>query len=338
MRATCKFLFALALAAGPVTSGAAVRAAPTFAGKTITIFIGYGVGGSYYDYAQLFSRHLGQHLPGRPSIIVQSEPGAGGVRMLNDAAVAMRKDGTELFIPPDTTVVTQLLQPNGLAYDASKFRYIGTADQENTFWVVRRGPKASIDGMRKYLTFMGGSGKASTGYMIPALAAPLLGLKIKQVEGYETSRDQILAIEKGEIDGTLQAWQVWKMTRPAWFEPGGFGVPVMQIGVSPDPQAPPTPLLRDLVRPRDRALASLFDTIGVIGRGLAAPPGTPDDTVKTLRAAFRSMLVDPGYVADSNGVNLRVLPGTGEKAESAVIAVVNKTDPAVLAKARALTQ
>ena len=119
-----------------------------YKGKTIAISIGYGVGGSYYFHAQLFSRHLDRHLPGNPNIIVQSRPGAGGVRMLNEAAVRMTTDGTNLFLPPDTMVVTQLLQPEGLAYDARKFNYIGTVDQQNTFWVLRRSAKASIEGMR----------------------------------------------------------------------------------------------------------------------------------------------------------------------------------------------
>ncbi len=115
--------------------------------------------------------------------------------MLNEAAVRMTTDGTNLFLPPDTMVVTQLLQPEGLAYDARKFHYVGTVDQQNTFWVLRRGPKATLEGMRANEVFMGSSGKGSTGYMIPALAGPLLGLKIKQVDGYDSSREMILAMD-----------------------------------------------------------------------------------------------------------------------------------------------
>ncbi|MDB5580199.1 MAG: hypothetical protein JWR80_5375, partial [Bradyrhizobium sp.] len=181
----------IAITCGMTTPGVA---APDFQGKTITLYIGYGVGGSYYFYAQLFAHNLARHLPGQPNIIVQSQPGAGGVRMLNDAAVRFPGNGTALFMPPDTTVVTQLLLPQGLAYDARKFRYIGTADQQNTFWVMKRGPKSTLEGMRAAETYMSGSGKGSTGYMIPALAGPLLGLKIKPISGYESSREMILAI------------------------------------------------------------------------------------------------------------------------------------------------
>lgn len=319
-------------------SGGGAQAQTDYKGKTIAISIGYGVGGSYYFHAQLFSRHLGRHLTGNPAIIVQSKPGAGGVRMLNEAAMRMTKDGTNLFLPPDTMVVTQLLQPEGLAYDARKFHYIGTVDQQNTFWVMRSGPKASVEGMRADAVFMGSSGKGSTGYMIPALAGPLLGLKIKQVDGYDSSREMILAMDKGEIDGTLQAWSVWEQARPHWFTPEGAAKPVIQVGASADPDAPATPLLRDLVRPPDKPLASLFDTIGVIGRSLAAPPGTPPEVVAQMRQAFAAMLKDPEYVAESKQSKLRILPRTGEQLREAIQSAFDSSSPEVIKRAKALMQ
>jgi tripartite-type tricarboxylate transporter receptor subunit TctC len=328
-------MFVVAALAG---GGQVAHADANFQGKTITIFIGYGVGGSYDLYAQLFAHHLGRFLPGQPAIVVQSSPGAGGVRMLNEAAVKMRTDGTNLFIPPDTMVVTQLLQPAGLAYDARKFRYIGTADQQNTFWVVRRGPHSSIEGMRVGETFMGSSGKASTGYMIPALAAPLLGLKIKHVGGYNSSREIILAMDKGEIDGTVQAWQVWKQSRPSWFKPGGFAVPVIQVGAVSDPDAPNTPLLRDLVAPGDKPLAGLFDTIGVLGRSLAAPPGVSAEDLAALRDAFKTMSTDPEFVDEAKQSHLRLLPKSGDTLEAAIADAFVGSSPEVVWRAQALTQ
>jgi tripartite-type tricarboxylate transporter receptor subunit TctC len=318
--------------------GVPVAGAADFQGKTITIFIGYGTGGSYYFYGQLLAHHFGRHLPGQPNLIVESSLGAGGVKMLNDAAVRMRTDGTNLFIPPDTTVVIQLLQPQGLAYDAAKFRYIGTLDQENTFWVLRRGPDASIEGMRRRDTFMGSSGKGSTGYMIPALAGPLLDLKIKPIAGYTSSQDMILSMEKGETDGTLQAWQVWKQSRPDWFKPGGFGVPVLQIGAVADPDAPPTPLLRDVVSADKKPLASLFDTIGILGRSLAAPPGTAADMVALLRKAFEDMLRDPEFIAEAKQTKLRILPRSGEDLQAAIEEALVTPSADVVRRGQELTQ
>src|SRR5215213_9054417 len=190
MRVRAIAFIAMAYACGVTTSSAQ---AVDYKGKQVTIVIGYGVGGTYSQYAQLFSHHLGKFLPGNPSVIMQSMPGAGGVRMLNEAAVRMRGDGTTIFVPPDTMVITQLLETSGIFYDARKFHYIGTADQQNNFWVIRRPAGTTIADMKTREVFMGNSGKGSTGYMIPAIAKPLLDLKVKVIGGYEGSRDTILA-------------------------------------------------------------------------------------------------------------------------------------------------
>jgi tripartite-type tricarboxylate transporter receptor subunit TctC len=309
--------------------------AADYTGKQLTIVIGYGVGGTYSQYAQLFAHHIGRFLPGSPAVVVQSMPGAGGVRMLNEAAVRMRADGATIFVPPDTMVTTQLLETSGVAYDARKFHYIGTADQQNTFWAVRRPAGTSVAELKSREVFMGHSGKGSTGYMIPAIAKPLLGLKVKVIGGYEGSRDTILAMEKGEIDGTVQAWQAWLQARPAWFTgANGYGVPLLQVGVTPDPDAPPVPLLSDLVAKEDRPIVALFDTIGLLGRGLAAPPGTPADYVEALRKAFNAMMSDADYRAEAQKTQLRVLPKTGEELQKAISAAIDNVNPATIERAR----
>jgi tripartite-type tricarboxylate transporter receptor subunit TctC len=309
--------------------------AADYGGRPLTIVIGYGVGGTYSQYAQLFAHHLGHFLPGNPVVVVQSMPGAGGVRMLNEAAVRMRADGTTIFVPPDTMVTTQLLETSGIAYDARKFHYIGTADQQNTFWAIRRPAGTSVADLKAREVFMGHSGKGSTGYMIPAIAKPLLGLKVKVIGGYEGSRDTILAMEKGEIDGTVQAWQAWLQARPAWFSGvNGYGVPLLQVGVTPDPDAPGVPLLSALVAKDDRPIVALFDTIGLLGRGLAAPPGTPADYIDALRKAFDAMMADGDYRAEAQRTQLRVLPKTGAELQKAITTAIDSINPATIERAR----
>jgi tripartite-type tricarboxylate transporter receptor subunit TctC len=331
------WLLALAAISGAWTGVPSARAETDYAGKQVTIVIGYGVGGTYYQYAELFTHHLGRFLPGRPTVVLQSMPGAGGVKMLNEAAVRMRANGTMIFIPPDTMVTTQLLDPAGNAYDARRFRYIGTADQQNVFWVVRRGSVRSVDEMKSRPVFMGNSGKGSTGYSIPAIASALLGLKVKLIEGYQGSRDTILAMEKGEIDGTLQAWQAWLQARPAWFsgdEP--YGVPLLQVGVTADPDGPKVPLLTDLASPPDKPVARLFDSIGLLGRSVAAPPGTSAADLAKLRQAFAAMTADGAFLEEAKREGLRVAPKTGDSLQQGIDAAFATTDPASIERARGI--
>jgi hypothetical protein len=182
---------------------------------------------------------------------------------------------------------------------------------------------------------MGNSGKGSTGHTIPAIARPLLGLKVKLIGGYDGSRDTILAMEKGEIDGTVQAWQAWLQARPAWFEgPNAYGVPLLQVGATPDPDAPAVPLLSALVAKEDRPIVAVFDTIGLIGRGLAAPPATPPDHVEALRRAFDAMQADGEYRAEAQKVQLRILPKRGDELQRAITEAIDNADPAMIERAR----
>ena len=82
MKTSCgALLLALALA-----DGAAARAqdgAEFFAGRQLRIVVGTPPGGGYDAYARLVQRHLSNHLPGKPGIVVQNMPGASGIKAVN---------------------------------------------------------------------------------------------------------------------------------------------------------------------------------------------------------------------------------------------------------------
>jgi tripartite-type tricarboxylate transporter receptor subunit TctC len=312
---------------------------PSFQKNRISISIGFGVGVTYYQYAPLFSRHLGRFLPGEPSIIVQSVPGAGGVRVLNEAAARMPADGSNLFVPPDTMIVSQLLEQGGINFDANRFAYLGTADQQNTFLATRRSVATTVDDLKNRPAFMGSSGTGSTGYLIPAFAGPLLGLKTKAVGGFKGSADIILAMERGEIDGSAQGWQVWTQARADWFKgPNSFAAAIFQTGVTPDPEAPDVPFLSKLVRAEDASLVALLDTMGLIGRSLAMPPNTPRNIVALFRSAFQRMAADDAYRKDAAKVQLRSIPRSGEELETGIRKALAGADAAVVARARDLVK
>ena len=236
---------------------------------------------------------IGRFISGRPSIIVQSMPGAGGVRMLNAAARIMPGDGTQLFVPPDTMVLTQLLAKDGVQFDARQFHYLGTINQQNNFFVVRREVSTSLDALKRREVVVGHSGNGSAGHLITSIAGESLGLKLRLIAGYEGSRDTLIAFERKEIDGGTFGWQTWAQSVPHWFVgQASFAVPMFQVGIRPDPDMPHVPLLGSLVKQHDHALVGLIDTQGQIGRTLAAPPGTPKELVAQLRSSLEAMVAD----------------------------------------------
>src|SRR5262249_2370002 len=68
-------LAARAAAATPAHSQTATE--QFFRGKSVNIYVGSSAGGGYDTYARLLARHLGRHIPGQPTIVVQNMPGAG---------------------------------------------------------------------------------------------------------------------------------------------------------------------------------------------------------------------------------------------------------------------
>src|ERR1043166_999928 len=54
-----------------------------YAGKTFNVVVGFSAGGIFDLYARILARHIGAHIPGKPNVIVQNMPGAGGRRLAN---------------------------------------------------------------------------------------------------------------------------------------------------------------------------------------------------------------------------------------------------------------
>src|SRR4029450_1821420 len=67
-----------------------------YRGKTITCFIGYGVGGGYDLFARTISRHMSRHIPGNPTIMPVNMPGASSLVLGNHLAKRAPRDGTAI--------------------------------------------------------------------------------------------------------------------------------------------------------------------------------------------------------------------------------------------------
>ena len=110
-----------------------VAAAPTaraadnfFEGKTVNLYVGGGAGGGYDQYARLIARHMGKHITGNPTFVVQNMPGAGGLQAANYLYEVARKDGTALAVLTREAGLVPLLQPNASAikFKAAEFNWI----------------------------------------------------------------------------------------------------------------------------------------------------------------------------------------------------------------------
>ncbi|MBI78198.1 MAG: hypothetical protein CMM53_10540 [Rhodospirillaceae bacterium] len=333
----------IALTAAVVASLVASTAAKAdiaefYKGKTITIAIPYGPGGTYDKYGSTFANHLGKHIPGNPNVIVQHRPGAGGAKAMNFTYNVAPKNGTFGMVPLDAAVVNQLLRPDRMRYDANKFQWLGSSNQTNSVLVVRSdsGVKKWQD-LRKIQVIGANSGKTNSGYMNPKLASALLGLKMRFVTGYKGSSRSILAIEQGEAQMSSFNWLTWDSKVPHWFRGNRpFARAILQNGVDKDPALPDIPMLADLVKDSEKPLVAFIASMGPIGRGVTMPPGVSKARITALRKAYDKMNADPAFEAELKKRRLRLIPSSGEKIQSIVRNALKASSPKVIKEVRKL--
>ena len=119
-RYTIAFAIAFAALAGVLVSlpAAAEPAADLFKGRKISVYVSTGPGGGYDAYGRMIARHLGRHLPGNPTVVVENMPGAGGRNVANFLYNVAAKDGTAIATMQHTTVYDALFGETGVHYDA----------------------------------------------------------------------------------------------------------------------------------------------------------------------------------------------------------------------------
>lgn len=311
--------------------------ADLYSGKTMTIVFGYSVGGTYGQTSLLLSRHLGRHIPGNPDVIMKSMPGGGGLRATNYAYNAMPKEGLYVLMPPDMSMVSQLLRPDEVKFDTSKFQWLGRVFGANTVVAIRRDSGVTtIEGAKDKKIIMGSTGKGSPTYIVTALVNALVGTKFEIVTGYGGSGPTKLAMEQGEVQGISLSWASWKFSKLPWFQGAdSFAVPLVQNGFDREEDWPDVPLIRELAQGEDnKAAADLIATNSLIGRSLAFMPGVPRKIIEPLRAAFWKTVNSPEFIAEAKKNKIPLLQKKGVEIQQTVQKIL-KMSPDAIEVARA---
>jgi tripartite-type tricarboxylate transporter receptor subunit TctC len=302
---------------GTIEETAAAKAAD-FAGETIAIEIGYGPGGGYDTYARVLARHFGRHIPGNPAVVPRNMPGAGSLRAANFIFNLAPKDGTELGAWAASTVMEPLLGNDLAKFDATKFGWIGSMNQDISFCGIWQKPGAatSFHDMLSNETIFGSAGPASISFQHPLVLKNLLGANARVVTGYAGSREVNLAMQRGEVNGACGLFvssiksQFLKDVQESRLKL------VIQMGPKTTDEFGKVPSVFDYVKTvDDRKVLELHFKQILLGRPLAAPPGMPAERLADLRAAFMDTMRDPDFLADAQRANIDIDPVTGEEVD-----------------------
>lgn len=324
---------------GVALSAPAVRAAAAdfYRGKTLQILVSSGVGADSYDsLSRLVARHIGSHLPGDPTVIVQNMPGAGGILAANQLYNIAPRDGTVIGMLDESIYETQLFQVPELKADVTKMNWIGRIISNNAVLVAwHTAAVRKIDDAYVKPLIVCSTGSASQ--LRWTMLKRLLGLKLELVTGYKGTGEGLVAMERGEVEALSMPWTVFRVIRADWLRDNKVNV-LLQTGLDKAPDLPNVPRLVDLARnDEERQILELFSQPEKVGRSLTAPPGLPPGRVAQLRSAFAATLKDPAFLADAARMRVDLSPLPGEELQ----AIIEKSfdySPAIVAKAEALVR
>jgi tripartite-type tricarboxylate transporter receptor subunit TctC len=302
------------------SSGRAQSAADFYKGKTVDLYIGYSVGGAYDLYARQLARHLGKHIPGNPTVLPKNMEGAGSLRLANWLYNVAPKDGSAMGIIGRGTGFDPLLGNKAAQFDAPKFTWIGSANNEVSICVAwhTSGVTKFEDLLTKELVVGGTSSSADTD-QFPKIVNGVLGTKMKVVTGYPGGNEVGLAMERGEVQGRCGwSWSSVKSTHQKWIDEKRFNI-LVQLALDKHPDLPDVPLVIDLAKTDEqRQILKLIFARQVMGRPFLAPPGIPADRAAALRKAFSETMTDKEFLADTEKAQMEINPVAGEKLEQLV--------------------
>ena len=337
MRA-CIAALASALAIAAATPVAAQDdVAAFFKGKQMRLIVGSAVGGGYDLYSRALARHMVNHIPGNPTIIVQNQPAAGGMILTNQLYNQGPKDGT-VFAAPLNSMPTAPMLMNGTQFDATKLNWLGSLNREAyVAFLWHTAPVSHIADMATKEVLVGSTTVGTTMNDFPLLLNELLGYKFKLVRGYKGTPEINIAIERGEIQGNAGVGLASvKTLSQKWIDEKKIKfIAQFNQQAQPYPELAGVPLAMDQAKTdvQRQAMRLLFARTD-FARPYFLPPDVPPDRVQAMRRAFDATLKDPAFLAEAEKLQIEILPMTGEALQK-LVGELAATPPEIVARVKA---
>jgi tripartite-type tricarboxylate transporter receptor subunit TctC len=323
------------LVLGSISVVVAQSAADFYRNRHVDLDIGYSAGGAYDFYARVISRHMAAHIPGGPTLVPRNIEGAGSLRLANWLYRVAPQDGSVFGTIGRGIAFDPLLIGKGDQFDAVKFNWLGSANNEVSVCVAMKdsGITKFEDLFSKQLT-VGGTGTSADTDQFPRVLNGILGTHFKVIEGYPGGNDVVLAMERGEVQGRCGwSWSSVKSTHKSWIDQKRMTV-LVQLSLSKHPELPDVPLITDFAKTDEqRQILKMVFARQVMGRPFLAPPNVPADRVAALRTAFMATMKDKDFLAEAAKADLEVNPVSGEDVER-LVKEVYATPATIVAKAK----
>lgn len=296
-----------------------------FNGKTVRLVVGYTAGGGFDLYARMIAPYLGKALGA--SVIVENQPGAGGITATNRMMTAAPDGLTISLVNGMAAAFGQFTEQQGVRFDLAKLEHLGTVSGNPWVWLVNsntpwKTPQDVIADKKRLMWSAGGPiDGLSDG---AAFTCEALKLDCNIVLGYPGSNDSALSVGRGEMD------MMYIVDTSAVNYVAGNQIRVLAtMSRTRSSIFPDTPSIFESVNvsPEGAALLDFHATAEKLGRILVAPPGTPADRLGALREAVKASLTDPALIAEGKKTQRYVEFTGAEETRKAALGIVSDPTP-----------
>lgn len=323
--------------AGVVVAGCAL-APPTasadpvadfYRGNRVVIVVGGTAGGGYGSYARTVQRNMDRFIPGNPTVIIQFQPGAGGLVASNFVANAAPKDGTVIAATQRSMAFLPLFGVKGPQYDPTRLNWIGSLDNEVSVCVTwhASGVRTIKDATAREV-IVGATGPNDT-EQFPAVLNNILNTRFKIITGYG-GPDLAIAMERGEITGRCGwSWGSLKSQRGDWLRDKKVNI-LVQLATKKNPEIGDVPLVTELTTIKEeQEVLELIFARQTLGRPFFMAAEVPADRVAAIRKAFMATAADEKVIAELTRQKLDLAPVSGEEMQEIVSRIYRTPKPVV---------
>lgn len=304
-----------------------------YEGKRITIALGFTAGGGHDTYARMFARYFGNHVPGKPTVIVQNMPGGASSKAVISLDTGAAKDGTAIASFGPDIIPLSLIDPEKIKINFTKLAWIGSISRdERLCYSWHATPFKTWDDLfnAPKMFNIGASGAGSNAYNSAAILKNMFKAKVAIISGYPGSSEQRIAIERGELDGGCGSWASIPKT---WVAEKKI-VPLVAFSRARAEGMENIPYVGDLAKTeQDLKVLTLLLGASDQARPYVASLEVPPDRIAILRRAFDATMKDPDFLAEAKKGQRPISPMTGEDAQRN-IAEIYSAGPDIIDAAR----
>jgi tripartite-type tricarboxylate transporter receptor subunit TctC len=323
----------------PLVATAPVRADDFYSGKTVRVIVGGSAGGGFDIYTRAMARHMGKHIPGNPTMVVENMTGAGTLIAAKYLHSSAKPDGLSFGIFNGALILSGVLGNKSIDFDMRELEYLGVPIQDSTVCALRK--ESGVRNMDQWLASkspikLGGLSPGNSTSDVARIITAALNLPVQLVEGYKGTNEIRLAADAGELHGACWAWETLKV---AWSKaiPAGDVNVVLQVTAKKIAELPNVPMSVDLAKndeARQLLKAGAIDPAAIV-RIYVTTPRTPKDRLQILSSAFAKTLTDPEFIAEAKRATLDINPLTGEEVRK-IVEDLYKLSPALRTKLAAI--